>query len=243
MSLLVTVDVERGPEPDPYRSVDDLDSMISETDRWTFFVTPDVVKEKQEVISQWLADGHSVGMHIHPERITDESDWLSDYTAGDIKSMLTYGCKVFKSELGFKPTMFRAGRWEHSSQLVKALESTGFEVDCSLLPDQMTSPYRDGSIIELPLTVYTNGLLKTVLMPWTINGIPQTIDNFLKRTPLVPGYYAVAYRTILQSPPYFMIAFHDYDTTGSTLRKRMRTYIDWLDERFEQEVIGDLNFD
>lgn len=242
MKLLVTVDVEgrrrsSASTADRYEPVSVLDSVLSDLGiETTLFVTPDVVENRPRAVREWRRAGHTVGLHVHPSRMSGGSDWLTDYDGDAIDRFVTRGCETFEAHLGFVPTHFRAGRWEYSETLLAVLGDHGFDRDASLVPDRPRDPYERHGVEELPLTTYANPLVRPLLRFWDAESIPLYADWFLPRTPLIPGFYAVTYRLLHSSRPYLMTAFHDYDLLAH--RNRIRGYLSWLSERTTPLGIG-----
>lgn len=241
MKGLLTVDVEGGSEPNAYRSVDILEQFLDEMGiPATLFVTPDVVENRPETVAKWLSQSHSVGLHIHPERIgPGDSDWLTEYDKESIEGMVAIGCETFADHLGFDPVQFRAGRWEYSEQLLRALQSQGFEHDASLRPSSCRNPYERSGIEEIPMTVYDSAVIRQLLRPWTLDSIPLHADGFLTDRGLIPGFYAVTWRLLHADIPYLMTSLHDYDVESTTMRTRLEQYLSYIFSRTSPIVIDD----
>lgn len=229
MKLLVSIDVEGKSPPEKYECVDILDGFLDEFDfSITLFVTPDVVKNRPETVSQWLESGHAIGLHIHPGRMTGESDWLTSYDEQEIEDLLIRGCEVFENQIDYRPRLFRAGRWEYSEALHSALGNQGFYRDASLRPDKHQTPYKCYGVEEVPMSVYDNPLVRLALTPWTISSLPFHADGLLSKLFFIPGFYFVTWRVLLSNRPYLMVSLHDYDVQPPTLRTRLRSYINHL---------------
>jgi peptidoglycan/xylan/chitin deacetylase (PgdA/CDA1 family) len=241
MKGLLTVDVEGGSEPNVYRSVDILERFLDEMEiPATLFVTPDVVENRSETVAKWLDQSHSIGLHIHPERIgPGDSDWLTEYGEEMIEEMVAIGCETFADHLDFEPVQFRAGRWEYSEQLLRALRSQGFKRDASLRPDTRCDPYERSDIREIPMTVYDSAVIRQLLRPWTLNSIPLHADAFLVKRAFIPGFYAVTWRSLRTDIPYLMTSLHDYDVESTTMRTRLEQYLSYVFSRTSPTVIDD----
>lgn len=239
MKGLLTVDVEGGSDPNVYRSVDILERFLDEMGiPATLFVTPDVVENRPETVAKWLDQSHSVGLHIHPERIgPDDSDWLAEYDEESIEEMVAIGCETFADHLGFEPVQFRAGRWEYSGQLLRALRSQGFKHDASLRPDSRRDPYEQSGVKEIPMTVYDSAVVRQLLRPWTLDSIPLHADGFLTNRAFIPGFYAVTWRLLHADTPYLMTSLHDYDVESPTMRTRLEQYLSHVFSRASPTVI------
>lgn len=223
--FLITVDVEGVVDSDSYRSVDILDRMLS--DLWlpaTLFVTPDVIQERTSTLRRWIADGHTVGLHIHPERLGGDDVWLGQYHQDAIESFLRQGVDVFKSNLGHHPRFFRAGRWSFSDELLRALGQTGFEYDASSRPTTQRNPYCSHGVVELPLSVYGPWFFPRKIIPGNVEMLPLSIDAFLQTLPRRFICYGTTWRILASDPSYLMVGFHDYDLTRSQLRRSIERY-------------------
>lgn len=241
MKGLLTVDVEGGSGPNVYQSVDILERLLDKMGiSATLFVTPDVVENRPEIVAKWLDQSHSVGLHIHPKRIgPGDSDWLAEYDEESIEEMVAIGCETFADHLGFEPVLFRAGRWEYSEQLLRALRSQGFERDASLRPDSRRDPYERSGIRETPMTVYDSVIIRQLLRPWTLDSIPLHADGFLANRGFIPGFYAVTWQLLRADIPYLMTSLHDYDVESTTMRTRLEQYLSYVFSRTSPTVIDD----
>jgi peptidoglycan/xylan/chitin deacetylase (PgdA/CDA1 family) len=242
MKGLLTIDVEGGSKPNVYRCVDILEQFLDEIEiPATLFVTPDVVENRPETVAKWLDQPHSVGLHIHPERIgPGDSDWLAEYDEESIEKMVAIGCETFADHLGFEPVQFRAGRWEYSEQLLRALRNQGFELDASLRPDTRRDPYEQSGIWEIPMTVYDSAVVRQLLRPWTIDSIPLHADGFLTNRGFIPGFYVVTWRLLHMDLPYVMVSLHDCDVESITLRTRIGQYLSYVADKLIFATMNDL---
>jgi peptidoglycan/xylan/chitin deacetylase (PgdA/CDA1 family) len=207
----------------------------------TLFVTPDVVENRPETVRKWLDQPHSVGLHIHPERIEPgDSDWLTEYDENAMEKMIAIGSDIFADYLDFEPVLFRAGRWEYSEQLLRALERQDFERDASLRPDFHSEPYNQSGIEEIPMTVYASALVRQLLRPWTLNSIPLHADAFLTNYIFMTGFYTVTWRLLQSDIPYLMTSLHDYDVESVTMRSRIKRYLSYISPRVSFNIIGNV---
>ena len=241
MKGLFTVDVEGGSEPNVYQSVDILEQFLDEIGiPATLFITPDVVENRPATVAKWLNQSHSIGLHIHPERIgSGNSDWLTEYDEASIKEMIAIGSGTFADHLGFEPVLFRAGRWEYSEQLLRALRSQNFERDASLRPNSLRESHERSGIEEIPMTVYATPFLRRILRPWNLDSIPLHADAFLANRGFIPGFYAVTWRLLQANIPYLMTSLHDYDIELNTMRSRTEQYLSYISSRTSAAVIAD----
>jgi len=249
MELLVTVDIEGGESPDPYESVDRVESVLETLAvPATLFVTPDVVRERPAVVDAWRRGDHRVGLHVHPSRLASgrsaevdlRADYLTEYTRTGIVSLLTEALEVFEDVLDFRPSVFRAGRWEYSDRLLSALEEQGFTHDSSLRPTGHTTPYRQGGVAEIPMTVYDNPVVNSLLRFWDLKSVPLHADAFLSRLPTTGPFYAVTWRLLASNRPYLMVSIHDYDVVPRKQRNRIERYLEWLTERAVPATVDEM---
>ena len=242
MNGLITIDVEGGTKPNAYHSVDILEQFLDRLELpATLFVTPDVVVNRPETVAKWIDQDHSIGLHIHPARLGEgDSDWLAEYDEDAIEEMVAIGCETFADHLDFEPVMFRAGRWEYSEQLLRALQSQGFFRDASLRPGPQCDPYHRSGIEEIPMTVYETAIIRQMLRPWNLDSIPLHADLFLDNRALIPGFYAVTWRLLHTDISYLMISLHDYDVEAATLRRRISQYISYVARRTTATTIDEL---
>ncbi|WP_277543705.1 polysaccharide deacetylase family protein [Haloarcula laminariae] len=235
--LISTVDVEG--HNGNYECVLALDRLLSTAEvPHTLFVTPDVVENRTELVARWVDSHHEVGLHIHPERLSGGSDWLTDYDEKEISEMLANSCRVFERELDMVPVIFRAGRWEYSDQLLRALADNGFESDASYRPDRFVNTYVRHGIREYPLTCYTNPLIKLLMTPWDNKSVALHADLFLSNLPLSVGFCSVTARMLLSDIPYLMIAYHDYDVLE--LADQFEFYINSLSRVRSQKTMSEI---
>lgn len=230
MQSLITIDVEGGEGPDRYESVRRLDGVLEAVGvPTTMFVTPDVVEHETDLVRTWHNDGHTIGLHIHPDRLDGgESDWLTDYDKSAIASFVGQGCSVFEHHLNIQPKVFRAGRWEYSNRLLAALTDHDFERDASMRADRHHERFECYGVTEVPMTVYSNPLVRAALRPWGAERIPLHSDGFLSPAWVVPGFYTVTYRLIHSNREYVMVSLHDYDIVEQPLRGRIKSYLRFI---------------
>jgi hypothetical protein len=157
----------------------------------TWFITPDVTEHCGNFFSE-LAIKHEVGCHVHPEYfnglIKGRKMWkiLPEFSYQNQLEMLQEAAKIIHQNVGMYPKSFRAGRFGVNADTLRAVESCGFNVDCSMTPfvnwgynatlsSSKTSPYfiRIGSrdILEIPVTIVRPfGLFPAWLRPSLFSG-------------------------------------------------------------------------
>lgn len=239
--FLITVDVEGDVESRSYHTVDLLAETLSDlTVPATLFVTPDVIRERTPTVEQWIADGHAVGLHIHPERLGGDDVWLGQYCQETIESFLRQGVDIFESNLGDRPRFFRAGRWSFSDTLLRALAATGFEYDLSHRPIERRETYRSHGLVEFPLSVYGSWLFRSRLLPWDVETLPLSIDALLSSKPRSLACYGATWQILAAEPAYFMVGFHDYDLSSSLVKKRVERYLARVSEFTEPVPLNEV---
>lgn len=224
--FLITVDVEGAVESRSYHTVDLLAETLSDLALpATLFVTPDVIRARTSTVERWIAEGHAVGLHVHPERLGGDDVWFGEYRQDAIESFLSQGADIFESHLGVRPRLFRAGRWSFSQPLLRGLAATGFEYDASHRPLERREPYRSHGLVEFPLSVYGSRLFRSRLFPWNVDTLPLSIDALLRSKPRSLACYAATWRILAADPSYLMVGFHDYDLSISPVRRRIERYL------------------
>jgi len=239
--FLITVDVEGAIDSGSYYTVNLLAETLSDLALpATLFITPDVIREQTSTVRQWITDGHTVGLHIHPERLGGDDVWLGQYSQHAIESFLGQGTDVFESYLGDHPRFFRAGRWSFSKRLLRALATTDIKYDASYRPLKQHEPYRSRGIVEFPLSVYGHRLFRTQFFPWDVETLPLSIDALLQSTPRSLACYTATWRILTTEPSYLMIGFHDYDLSSPPVRRRIERYLARVSEFTEPVSLSEV---
>ena len=87
----------------------------------------------KEVLSYIDRSGHDVGVHIHPDRMSDPSRrYLWQYSADEQKNMIEKCTDFYEKCLNRKPKSFRAGRYGINDDTLKILCDFGYEYDMSV---------------------------------------------------------------------------------------------------------------
>jgi peptidoglycan/xylan/chitin deacetylase (PgdA/CDA1 family) len=140
----------------------------------TWFVTPDVAQHCGDFFSE-LAVRHEVGCHVHPECFDCSIDGmrmekiLPQFSYQKQLEMLQEASDIISHNVGVYPRSFRAGKFAVNMDTLRALESCGFNVDCSITPfadwrfhtttlsSSRTFPQfirvRSRDILEIPVTI------------------------------------------------------------------------------------------
>lgn len=158
----------------------------------TWFITPEVAQYCGNFFSE-LAMKHEVGCHVHPEYFNGSvkgmrmEKILPQFSYQNQLKMLQEASDIISQNVGVYSRSFRAGRFAVNMDTLRALESCGFNVDCSMtpfvdwgfhaatLPSSKTFPHfvhigsRD--ILEIPLTIVCPfGLFPAWLRPSASSG-------------------------------------------------------------------------
>jgi len=176
------------------RLLDILDDFNAKS---TWFVTPDVAQHCGNFFSE-VAIKHEVGCHVHPEYFASSvkgmrmEKILPQFSYENQLEMIQDASDIISQNIGVYPSSFRAGRFAVNMDTLRALESCGFNVDCSLTPfidwkfpvetlsSSKTLPHfiRPASrdILEVPVTIVRPfGLFPAWLRPSFLSG-PDMIN-------------------------------------------------------------------
>lgn len=157
-----------------------LETLRAHNLRATFFVDPLFsfalgINSLQKVVSCLLAAGQEVGLHLHPEWLTDPrmpqlprfaGPYMSDYAENVQRELIRIGLARL-AEVGAAPVhAFRAGSWGADRATLRALARNGVRIDSSLnacyetsmadLPgrDQLLQPRLVEGVWEFPMTYF-----------------------------------------------------------------------------------------
>jgi len=191
----------------------------------TMFVTPSVVEQRTVTITDWMADQHQIGLHIHPARLGGDSDWLETYEKSQISAFLESGIETFEEYLGEAPAGFRAGRWSFNEDVLAACGDAGIEWDASQRCPGRLDPYVDHGTWEFPMSVYSDPLVRCFLRPYGIDGVPLHVDGFIESRFRSLLLAFASKRIAASDAPYIMVSLHDYDLVDQTIRQRIQRYL------------------
>ena len=131
-----------------------------------------------------LARGHDVQLHLHPvfryydrfkrgliaaDQLPGHMDLIGRHAPSQQLELLEEGVCIFERLVGRKPVAFRAGNYAADHATLAMLEKIGIRYDTSfnaaylgstcLITDVgvTNSPWRTGSIWEIPVTVFSTG--------------------------------------------------------------------------------------
>jgi len=239
MKSIITIDVEGSLNSNGYSCVENLDNLLKITNiQATLFVTPDVIDHNKDIIKEWKDENHTIGLHIHPARLTGRSDWLTEYSKSEVRDMIRRGIDTFETNIEAHPRVFRAGRWEYSEELLEVLSDFGFDADASLVPVSCRPPYQVDNVTELPLTTYQNWLTPVLLRHRGKRSVPLYADWFFPKPHYIPGFYFMTWRLLHSDNDYVMTAFHDYDLETPEFTDRVERYIEFLDKHSTVSSLG-----
>ena len=215
----------------------------------TYFVEPLFsyalgLEALRKVVSQVQEQGQEIGLHIHPEWLTDPrcrglpgfaGPLLQTYSAEDQSILVRAGLDRLKEAGATKPAVFRAGSWGANQATLDALAKNGLFLDTSLnaafrqslpdLPDRRTlqSPTPCGLVWEFPVTHFLDGS-KRGIRPLQINACSFDEFRFVIDSSLVQG------RSML------VVVFHSFEfvRTLQMQRGRPATRQRLLARRFER---------
>ncbi len=105
----------------------------------SLFVHPEVAVSDPVVFKQFEADGHTLGLHLHPWRFSDgkygaELGGLPD---NDARAVIAEATAVWQSALGYRPKLFRAGAASANDSTFRILSELGFEGGSTTIPGRV----------------------------------------------------------------------------------------------------------
>lgn len=131
-----------------------------------------------------IARGHDVQLHLHPvfryyerlreglitaQQVPPHMDRIGSHSPAAQLELLEEGAAVFERLVGRRPVAFRAGNYAADHATLDALEKVGVRYDTSFNAAYLgssclitgvaptNSPWRTGSLWEVPVTVFTTG--------------------------------------------------------------------------------------
>lgn len=134
-----------------------------------------------EIVGLIEGTGHETQLHMHTEwvdeikdpafpRINSKRQNLRDFTAAEQSTLLSIGIDWLQNAGAPRPTAFRAGSFGFNAETLTALAANGVFIDSSynatqygpsssVCPgEQLYLPRQVGPVLEVPLTVYNDGL-------------------------------------------------------------------------------------
>lgn len=118
-----------------------------------------------EVVNFIVNNGHSVGMHIHPDHILDKNRlFLFEYSYFEQKEIITKCTDLYVEILGYRPISFRAGKYGANHDTLKIIDELGYKFDfsqfykqkwCGIIPEvAYVLPQNYNRLVEFPVTVF-----------------------------------------------------------------------------------------
>lgn len=111
------------------------------------------------------ARGHDVGVHIHPDHMSDKNRlFLWEYSKEEQKEIISKCTELYKEALGKMPKAFRAGKYSANYDTLDIINDLGYSYDfssflgqkwCGINPvftADMPCKYKD--LIEFPVTAF-----------------------------------------------------------------------------------------
>ena len=149
----------------------------------TYFIEPLFsfalgIEPLREIVSAVTDHGQEVGLHLHPEWLTDErceglpafcGPLLSDYSPDAQDKLIKAGLARLREAGADEVNVFRGGSWGANQATLAALERNGVRMDSSLnaafpqsIPDMparltLQHPMVCGNVIEIPVTCFLDG--------------------------------------------------------------------------------------
>lgn len=165
--LVVTIDTEggyveaderrvwQGSAPDAFQGYVDgipniLDVLARHAVKATFLVSPHglsatgaTLRAVERAFARVLAEGHEIGLHLHPtsDRATTAAlgrafatPRASDLTRADRALLLTTARRLLEERVGVTPVSFRWGNWALDPASAREIAEAGFRIDSSAVP-------------------------------------------------------------------------------------------------------------
>ena len=122
-----------------------------------------------EVVNYIIQRGHDVGVHIHPDHMTESKKmFLFDYKYEEQYEIIEKCTELYTEIVGKAPVSFRAGKYGADYNTIDILAKLGYKVDfsqfykytkwCHIDPPLTgnESVILDNGMIEVPVTVYNH---------------------------------------------------------------------------------------
>jgi len=117
-----------------------------------------------EVVNVIIEYGHDVGVHLHPDHMSDRNKrYLWQYSYDEQYEMISKCTELYSKITGKVPLSFRAGRYGANDETIKILENLGYKYDmsyfaknkyCKIQSDQFNKLFYIGNILEVPVTSF-----------------------------------------------------------------------------------------
>lgn len=157
--FIITVDIEQDISSKlkgSYKGVESLPKFLDLLQKLdlkaSFFTTADVCKRYPNIIERIIRDEHELGCH----GLNHEMFWFKSYRKQLME--IKRATEIIETIAGKRPTMFRTPKFGVSGKTIRALESAGYEIDSSVLPNAVTTIFKGfyevHSLVGAPRTPY-----------------------------------------------------------------------------------------
>lgn len=123
-----------------------------------------------DVCEKLLKLGHDIQLHTHPDQMYDpHRRYMHQYSESEQASIIRDGISLLKAWTGTPPIAHRAGSYGANEDTLKALQTNGIALDCSLYPGHKNCrlpfsysnvPTEQSGIWEMPVTVAREPVVK-----------------------------------------------------------------------------------
>lgn len=105
----------------------------------TLFVHPEVAVADPAAFKQFEADGHNLGLHLHPWRFADQKYGaeLGALSESDARAVISEATSMWQSALGYRPKLFRGGAASANDSTFRILAELGFEGGSTTIPGRI----------------------------------------------------------------------------------------------------------
>lgn len=120
-----------------------------------------------QVIRHIISRGHDVGVHIHPDHMTDPNrSFLWEYSKDEQLEIIKKCTDLYKTITGKNPIAFRAGQYGANIDTLDILDQLGYKYDFSQFygnkrcginpPVSFMLPGKYKNVIEIPVTIFNS---------------------------------------------------------------------------------------
>ncbi|MDF1737920.1 MAG: polysaccharide deacetylase [Verrucomicrobiales bacterium] len=109
----------------------------------TFFIPTWIVEQHPKMTGAIMDAGHEIGAHGHLH------EKLATLSPEEEEAVLERSLKIFREEVGIRPTGYRAPWFEINPGTVDLLHHHGFEYNASLMGDDVPFQHENG-LVEIP---------------------------------------------------------------------------------------------
>jgi transcriptional regulator with XRE-family HTH domain len=252
--MAFSVDLEPNPDGSYVGVAEAMDWVDDLVPRSTVYTTYRVATEKPDLVAA-LAEGHQLGVHVHPREFGHDHDSLAALPRGRQRELITETRRAIADAAGISTaelTAFRAGRHQVSEETLDVLAALEFTVDASIhvryrdhLPAALAArhgPFElDTGLVELPTTYGYPPVFSRARL-WTFPRGVVTATAHALRTDSVgcSGHRALSW-LCSSADAVVSMYMHPYDATdyaaihngGATFRRRLQRLL----ERYHGEFV------